>query len=263
MLKLDRITKSFGSRVVFRRLNLVAPPARKIGIIGPPGSGKTTLLRIILGLEGYEDGRVSITSGTWFGYLPQQPVDPAEYTFSDVLETARDDAQTLKAWSSQRNDEQERPPTRPTVRRRSTRWTTQDDEAADDGEEELLVGLDLQDLAPGARLSTLSPGVQKSVWLASLLISNPDVLVLDDPMTHLGVSVIERLDGFLEAYRGNLLIATDDRTTLDRVVDTLWEVDPEHATVRSHNGNYSTYLAHKASGSGGVLKSLTWGASFS
>jgi ATP-binding cassette subfamily F protein 3 len=251
MLKLDRITKSFGSRLVFRDLNLIAPPSRKIGIIGPPGSGKTTLLRIILGLEGYEDGCVSIASGVWFGYLPQTRVEPSEYTLGDVVETARDDAQTVKAWSGQRDDERERGSTRLANRRKPARLPGQDGNEKDHVEQELIKGLNLQNVSPGTRLSTLSPGAQKSVWLVSLLLSNPDVMVLDDPTTHLGVSVIERLDSFLEAYAGNLLIATDDRTTLDRVVDTIWEVDPAHSTVHSHEGNYSSYLAHRATGSKG------------
>jgi ATPase subunit of ABC transporter with duplicated ATPase domains len=251
MLQLDRIKKSFGSRVLFHGISLIAPPARKIGLIGSPGSGKTTLLRIILGLEGYEDGRVSIASGVWFGYLPQQPVDPGDYTLGDVIETAREDAQTLKDWSGQRTEERE-----PPSARRRVRNASQADDPEDDVEQELLAGLDLRAVPHGARLSTLSFGEQKSIWLTSLLMSNPDVLVLDDPMTHLGVSVIERLDSFLEAYRGTLLIATDDRTTLDRVVNTIWEVDPEQATVRAYDGNYSAYLARKATDCGGYVKAL-------
>ncbi len=257
MLELNQITKSFGSRVLFHRVGLVAPPTRKIGLIGPPGSGKTTLLRIILGLEGYDDGRVSIASGVWFGYLPQEPVDPGEFTFGDVMETAREDAQTLKAWSGQRPVDEEQLSTRLTARRRPARSAAQSGDQEDDIEHETLAGLDLEHISPNARLSTLSPGEQRSIWLASLLLSNPDVLILDDPMTHLGVSVIERLDGFLEAYRGSLLIATDDRTTLDRVVDTIWEVDPDGATVRTHEGNYSAYLAGKTPGNGGFLKPVT------
>jgi ATPase subunit of ABC transporter with duplicated ATPase domains len=257
MLELDRITKSFGSRVLFHGISLVAPPARKIGLIGPPGSGKTTLLRIILGLEGFDDGRVSIASGVWFGYLPQQPIDPAEYTIGDVIETAREDAQTLKAWSDQRTGDIEGTSTQLAARRHPRNAVQAAGDSEDDVEQELLTGLGLQGTPPGARLSTLSLAEQKGIWLASLLMSNPDVLVLDDPMTHLGVSVIERLDSFLGAYRGNLLIATDDRTTLDRVVDTIWEVDPDQATVWTHEGNYSTYLSQKALDCGGPLKPQT------
>jgi ATP-binding cassette subfamily F protein uup len=107
---------------------------------------------------------------------------------------------------------------------------------------EVLGKLNIHDLEQ--KVATLSGGQRKRVAMAKMLIDQPDVMILDEPTNHLDIEMIEWLEGFLSAAERTILMVTHDRVFLDRVCDTIIEID--NGTLYRHKGNYSAYLESKA-----------------
>ena len=240
MLQIAGLWKSYSDCEVFRDVNLDVSPNQKIGILGPPGSGKTTLLRLILGLEDYQRGHIAIAPGCWFGYLPQEEVPVGHYTVGDVLRTAENDYCAIRNRPAARQlafgefeAAEYRVPGLSYLRSKRELERARTD---------ILEGLGLGHLLWTYQMASLQPDEQKRVWLASLLLARPDVLVLDEPTVHLTDSTIEWLEGSLPKYAGTMLLVSSDLLLLDHLVDTLWKIDPHQHFVQVCPGNHRTYL---------------------
>lgn len=220
MLQLVGLSKTFGHRVVFDRVSLMASPAQRIGLVGPAGSGKTTLLRMILGLESYE-GRICIAPFTWFGYVPQIPIPVGDFTFDDVMATAREDCVVL------RSRFEDAPPGYPAPLARTTPSPRQIQDA-------ISGALHLERLSPRTRMASLQAAEQNRVWLASLLLAHPDVLVIDDPASTFSPSLMLELGDCLRGFSGLVILAAADPSLLMGLVDTFWEIKPGSCGVESY-----------------------------
>ncbi len=217
MLRMTSLSKSFDGCCLFKDVCLSVVPAEHVVLYGPHNSGKTTLLRIILGMECWQDGKVSIRPATWFGYLPQTPINSGFYTVGEVLQTAREDFYaSARCW----------------MEYGQLTLDVRDLEAdAERKQAELIRGLELQYIAPKYFVGDLGWSEQRRIWLASLLLAEPDVLVLDEPTDGLGDSAREWFIRFLENYRGTALIASTDWLLLDRVADKIWDIRPRNQTI--------------------------------
>ena len=108
--------------------------------------------------------------------------------------------------------------------------------------EEVLQQLGIGDTQ--RRVGDLSGGYRKRLALAAALVADPDVLLLDEPTNHLDADCIQWLQGYLQRFRGALVLITHDRYVLDQVTNRIVEVDRGEA--RSYSGNYANYLSRKA-----------------
>ena len=201
-LDVQKLTKSFGALVLFRNLSFSIAEGQKVGLIAKNGTGKSTLLSILSGKEGYDQGEIIFRRDLKVGMLEQSPVfDPAESVLDACFNHQGDPDKVLKT-------------------------------------KQILTQLKIRDL--DQPMGQLSGGQQKRVALANVLITDPDLLILEEPTNHLDLEMIEWLEGYLNRGNKTLLMVTHDRFFLDRVCSVILELDDQ--TIYTYRGNYSYYL---------------------
>ena len=203
VLRLRGVTKRFGDVDVLRGANVEVRRGEKIGLIGPNGAGKTTLLRIIARIEGPTSGHVELAPGMRVGYFAQH----SEETL-DLAQTVLDEV--LGA----------RPVTPAQVRTMLGRF--------------LFSGDDVY-----KKIGQLSGGERRRIALAKLVLDRPDVLLLDEPTTHLDLTTLEALEAALRGFPGAMLFVSHDRYFIDRLADRLLLLGD--GTAQSVAGPYHTY----------------------
>jgi ATP-binding cassette subfamily F protein 3 len=246
LITINNLAKSFGPDDIFSDITASIPQRARIGLVGPNGVGKTTLLRILLGLDEPSDGRVYRARVLTSGYLPQE----ASFEESGELWTAclavfeelRRQQAELEGLEKLMSD----PVRAGEVMEKYGRLQHEFDLAGGYTYEtrirQTLTGLGF---VPGdlrRPLSQLSGGQRTRALLARLLLSSPDLLLLDEPTNHLDIAAVEWLEDFLADWPGAALIVSHDRYFLDRVVNTVWEMNPVFET---YHGNYSAYLRQR------------------
>lgn len=204
-LQIEKLTKSYGDRILFEDVTLGIFQGDKIGIIAPNGAGKTTFLNIIAGKEDYDSGNVVFRNGLRVGYLEQLPPMDGDMT---VLEYVASGVDKEEEWNG------------PDLAR------------------QLLYQFRITDM--DAPIGQLSGGQAKRVALAKVLMGKPDMLILDEPTNHLDIWMIEWLENYLSRQKVTLLMVTHDRYFLDNVCNRIIEIDRGQAY--SYSGNYDYYL---------------------
>lgn len=201
-IDIQNVTKSFGAQVLFDDISFSIAEGQRVGLIAKNGTGKSTLLSIISGSEGCDRGNIIFRKGLRIGFLLQTPhFDPDDTVLDACFNHQGESDKILKA-------------------------------------KQILTQLRINDLIQ--KMGTLSGGQQKRVALANVLITEPDLFILDEPTNHLDLEMIEWLEGFLSRGNKTLLMVTHDRFFLDRVCDTILELD--NKTIYTYRGNYAYYL---------------------
>ena len=199
---IQNLTKSFGAQVLFKNISFSIAEGQKVGLIARNGTGKSTLLSVITGKEGHDSGEIIFKKDLVVGYLEQTPAfNPEESVLDACFNHQGNPEKVLKA-------------------------------------KQILTQLKITDL--DQPMKQLSGGQQKRVALANVLITEPEFLILDEPTNHLDLEMIEWLEGFLARGNKTLLMVTHDRFFLDRVCNSIIELDNQ--TIYSYHGNYSYYL---------------------
>lgn len=200
-LQVENLDKRFGDLVLFDGLSFGVNQGDRIGLIAQNGTGKSTLLNILTDKEGYESGIITFRNDLTVGYLEQDPKYKSGTTVLEACLHGKSDEFELKA-------------------------------------KQMLTKLKIDDL--DQKVETLSGGQLKRVALASALISESDMLILDEPTNHLDLEMTEWLEGYLQRQTKSLLMVTHDRYFLDRVCNSILEIDNRQAYA--YQGNYSYYL---------------------
>lgn len=234
LLQIDSLTKSFGDLLLFNEISFGIAEGDKIGLIASNGSGKTTLLNIISGREPYDSGRVVFRNDIKVDYLNQSPdFDPEltvlEACFSVDNETVKLIAQYEEIMSSGNHDGLDE------ILAKMDLLEAWDYEQRI---KQILSQLKIVDFHQ--KIGELSGGQVKRVALANVLISEPDLIMLDEPTNHLDLEMVEWLEEYLTRNSISLLMVTHDRYFLDRVCNSIIEIDNKQ--LYSYKGNYSYYL---------------------
>lgn len=238
LMQADRLTKSFGDRLLFADITFGLAEGDKTGIIARNGTGKTTLLRILAGRDTPDSGTVTLRSDLRVGYLEQLPPMPEGATVLDVCLGA--DTPVTRAVGAYRRALADGEP-----QAIADTAHAMDTAAAWDYEDrltQLLQQLDITDTS--AIVDTLSGGQRKRVALAAVILDDPEVLILDEPTNHLDIGVIEWLEAYLTRSRATLLMVTHDRYFLDRICTRIIELD--RAEAFTYQGNYDYFLRRRA-----------------
>lgn len=210
LLTMEHLTKFYTERMLFQDAGFSINEGEKIGVIGINGTGKTTLLRIAAGLEEPDEGTVTMGNGLAVRYLAQNPYFEEGSTVLSCV---------MKGNSTPHN-----------------KWTLESEAKA------MLTRLGIYEF--GTEIEKLSGGQKKRVALASVLLSEADILILDEPTNHLDSSMAEWLEDYLNRFKGALLMVTHDRYFLDSVTNRIVEIDK--GRIYSYQTNYLGFLELKA-----------------
>ncbi len=216
LVNLKSVAKGYGSRSVLEDVTLGISAGDRIGIVGRTGDGKSTLLKLISGAEGADRGQVTRTNGLDVAVIAQGDDLDSDRTIREELVGGRADHE----WAA------------------DSRFRT-----VLDG---LLGGVDVSRFPDGmdTRIGPLSGGERRRIALAQLLLDNPELLLLDEPTTHLDVEGVDWLARHLAARRGSLVVVTHDRWVLDAVCTATWEV--VDGGVQQYDGGYAAYVLARA-----------------
>jgi ABC transport system ATP-binding/permease protein len=253
---LRSLKKDFGIKEILKDASFSLDEGDRVGLIGTNGSGKSTLLKIIASLESYSGGELWINSGSRVVYLPQQPeLDDDRTVLEQVFADSGEKMTLVREYEeiSSKLEQGEGDSEKLIVRLSNL---SQRMEAVGAWELEtnakiILTKLGIQDFS--AKIGDLSGGYRKRIAIASALLSEPDALLMDEPTNHLDALSVEWLQGYLNRFRGALLLITHDRYFLDRVTNRIIEVD--RGDLYTYSGNYSYYLGKKAESEESALSS--------
>ena len=186
ILNAEKISKTYGEKVLFDKVVLGVNKGDKIGVIGVNGPGKSTFLKIIAGIEEPDAGEIVSGRGVTVSYLAQAPqFNPGDtivgYVIKDKNNASEAEAKTI------------------------------------------LTKLGITDF--DAAINTLSGGQRKRIALARTLVSPAEVLILDEPTNHLDSDMVIWLEEYIKKFKGELIMVTHDRYFLDNVTNRIVELD--------------------------------------
>jgi ATP-binding cassette subfamily F protein uup len=212
VIELTKICKSYGDRILIKDFTYIFNPEDRIGIIGSNGAGKSTLMNIITGQVSPDSGTVEIGSTIHIGYFDQHSDDVTLNENQRVIEYLKNIAELVK---------------------------TVDGSVITASQmlERFLFPSDRQ-YAP---IHKLSGGEKRRLFLLRVLMSAPNVLILDEPTNDLDVQTLAVLEEYLEDFNGCVIVVSHDRYFLDRTVDTIFAFESD-GNLRQYPGNYSVYL---------------------
>ncbi len=251
LLNVTGITKHFGPDPILDGASFEIRAGERIGLVGPNGAGKSTLLKIVAGVESADKGEIELATNARMGYLEQHPTfSPGKTLWDEAL-------LGLEHWValSRESERLAHELAKPLTPKENERFARQFDAVqeqlhqhdayqVDHHVERVLTGLGFRESQYQQTVESLSGGQQNRLLLAKLLLSDPDVMLLDEPSNHLDIEATEWLEGFLRNTPRAVLVVSHDRYFLDRVTERTLEL--HHGTIDSFPGNFSKYWTLKA-----------------
>ena len=249
ILNATNISKSFGSNEIIKDANFLVNEHEKVAIVGVNGAGKTTLLKILTGEERADSGNVILAKDAKLGYLRQinnvdstlSIIDELYTVIEHILNMEKRMLEMQEQMQHLSGEELEALYSSYTALTHS--YELMDGYAAKSKVIGILKGLGFNENDFERKINTLSGGQKTRVFLAKLLLEEPDIILLDEPTNHLDLRSIEWLESYLLNYKGAVIIVSHDRYFLDKIVSKV--IDIENAEVQMYSGNYSDFSAKK------------------
>ena len=237
MLNLNGITVRLGGRTILDRATAALPPYSRIGLIGRNGAGKSTLMKVMIGSLEADDGSLDMPKGTRIGYIAQEAPAGDSSPFETVL-AADTERAALMIESEQEGLDPDR------MAEVHERLIAIDAYTAPARASRILVGLGFDEEMQGRPLDSFSGGWKMRVALASLLFSQPDLLLLDEPSNHLDLEATLWLENFLKGYPAMMVVISHERDLLNNVVDHILHLDNGQVTL--YSGGYDSFERQRA-----------------
>jgi len=210
IVELHNITKNYPNKVILSEpFTYTFIPGEKIGVVGKNGVGKTTLLNIIQGKEQVDSGRVSLGDTIVFGYYSQSGM--IINNDKRIIEIIQDIAEHIPLANG-----------------------------ASLSASQLLTRFNFPPNVQYSYAHTLSGGEKRRLFLLTVLMKNPNFLILDEPTNDLDIVTLQTLEDFLEEFKGCVLIVSHDRYFIDRLVDHTFVLEG-NGTIKDYPGNYTEY----------------------
>ena len=246
----DKITKSFGGRVLYSGATLQLNAHERWALVGPNGAGKTTLLKIIMGEESADEGAVSFARDATIGYLEQEThLAGQKSALAEVVDSAHEVKEVERLVADLEHQISATAPG-PELDALLERYGHAQDRFERLGGYELEsrarqilagLGFPVEDFDKPA--CDFSGGWQMRIALSKLLLRHPDLLLLDEPTNHLDLESVKWLEQFLAGYDGAVLLVSHDRAFMDACVSHVAAV--ENRRITTYTGNYSSYLRQR------------------
>lgn len=254
LLQVQQVARYFGADTLFENVSLDVSDNSRIALVGRNGVGKSTLLKMIIGNESPDAGQITKKKGLTIGYLAQNTGLESDKTIYGEMLSVFERLQIME-----RNlHEMEAKIADPGADHSSSAYSqllNQYDQLLHDFEEQngygyeaevrsVLHGFHFEQEDYDRKISSLSGGQKTRLALAKLLLEQRDLLILDEPTNHLDIDTLTWLEGYVQNYKGALLIVSHDRYFLDRIVNEVYEISHHHSSY--YKGNYSAYIDQKA-----------------
>ncbi len=252
MLSLNHLDVRYGEKHLFKDLSVQVYDGNRIGLMGVNGAGKSTLLKIMAGVSDCDDGVLNRAKHFTVAYLPQESsaltsgrtlYEEAESAFAELLQLQKEADRIHEELAHVDHASEE-----------FTQMLARQGEIQHRLEgsgiytmkariEKILLGLGFHQEDMGKPASSFSGGWVMRLMLAKMLLAAPSLLLLDEPTNHLDLSSLTWVEEFLRSYKGAMIIISHDRTFLDKVTTTTWELSLGKLSV--YKGNYSFYEKEK------------------
>jgi ATP-binding cassette subfamily F protein 3 len=236
MLNIMDITVRLGGRTIIDGATAKLPPRGRIGLIGRNGAGKSTLVRVIAGMLEADGGSVDMPKGSRLGYIAQEAPGGTATPFETVL------AADLERAALMEESEVSHDPHR--LAEVHERLIAIEAHSAPSRAARILDGLGFDEEAQHRELESFSGGWRMRVALASLLFSQPDLLLLDEPSNHLDLEAVLWLEDFLKSYPATILLVSHERDFLNNVVDHILHLGSGKLTL--YPGGYDAFERQRA-----------------
>ena len=249
ILNATNISKSFGSNEIIKDATFLVNEHEKVAIVGVNGAGKTTLLKILTGEESADSGSITLAKDAKLGYLRQINNVDSALSIIDELYTVIEPILNMEKRMSQMQEDMKHL-TGSELEELYSSYTAlthsyelMDGYAAKSRVVGILKGLGFEEADFDRKINTLSGGQKTRVFLAKLLLEEPDIILLDEPTNHLDLRSIEWLESYLLNYKGAVIIVSHDRYFLDKIVSKV--IDIENGNVQMYLGNYTDFSNKK------------------
>lgn len=212
ILELDHVNKSFGDLKLVEDFSYIFKRRERIGIVGKNGVGKTTFLNLLTGQEPLDGGTIEKGETVTYGYYTQKGIKFNEE--ARVIDIIKDIAEFIPI----------------------------DEKGNTVSASQMLERFLFTPESQYNLVSKLSGGERKRLYLLTILMANPNFLILDEPTNDLDIITLNVLEDFLQSYQGCVIIVSHDRYFMDKLVDELFVFEGE-GKIRCFSGTYSYYFA--------------------
>ncbi len=230
-IRAQQLSKTYGTVTVLDNVSFSLEAGQKVGLVGSNGTGKTTLLKILAGVIEPDGGEVTKRQGVTIGYMPQDTSLVSDETIRDYLRRVTGIAELEEKIA-------ESPEAMAIYERR-------DGYSFDHRVDVALAGFGLRNVTSERRINALSSGQKSKVFMAGILLSDPDVLLLDEPTNNLDLPALIWLEDFIARSEAAVLVVSHDRLFLDHVVRKIFEIDWHTRSLNITSGKYTDYLERK------------------
>jgi ATP-binding cassette subfamily F protein uup len=213
IVELHKVTKHFGDKLILNPFTYTFITGEKIGVIGKNGIGKSTLLKMILGEEQPDSGKIQVGDTIVFGHYSQAGM--IINNEKRVLEVVRDIAEFIPLANGQSLSASQ-----------------------------LLTRFNFPPEAQHSMVYKLSGGEKRRLYLLTVLMKNPNFLILDEPTNDLDIETLTTLEEFLDEFKGCVLIVSHDRFFMDRLADHIFAFEG-NGVIKDFPGNYTEYREWK------------------
>ncbi len=238
LLQAENISKRYGDKLLFENININISEGQKIALVAKNGTGKTSLLNILAGVDSSDSGKLSFKRDIKIGYLPQDiDIDPNKTVLDAVFVLENEITSAIRDYNNCLFSESHE--VLPDILDKMDALNAWDYESRI---KQILGKLNIHDFEK--KIGQLSGGQKKRVALAGLLICEPQLIILDEPTNQLDLNIIEWLEEYLSVANITIFMVTHDRYFLDRICDTIIEID--NGKTYTYSGNYSYYVEKRA-----------------
>ncbi|AWM41602.1 putative ABC transporter ATP-binding protein [Gemmata obscuriglobus] len=247
LLSCTNLSRGYGATPLFDGVEFELHAGERVGFVGPNGAGKTTLMRILAGLDEADSGKVTLHAGARLGLLLQVAEFPtgrtlfaeAKSAFDELLATQREFERVAEELAAATDEAQHRQLSAK-FDRLSELLRHHDAFELDHKVEGVLAGLGFKASDFPRDANTFSGGQQRRLLLAKLLLSAPDVMLLDEPSNHLDIATTRWLENYLAQQPEGMLVVSHDRYFLDKVTNKTFELHDRKIT--SFPGSFKQYV---------------------
>lgn len=251
MINVSNVSKIMGGIPLYEGATFQINPGEKVGLVGPNGAGKTTFFNMITGQYKPDVGQVSLASGTTLAYFSQNVGEMSGTTALEEVISGRgnlSELQTkLRSFEEKLCDPELDPDEMNKVLEEMGEVQTEFEELGGYDIEsvaaEILSGLGIKVEDHHKPVEDFSGGWKMRIALAKVLITDPDVILMDEPTNYLDMETILWLEEWLKNFKGALFMTSHDRIFMNNVVKKIIEVSP--SGVYTFGGNYDFYEKEK------------------